>query len=146
LLCPLRYYYRVFTILKKRVMFSWAVLTQRLARQATSTRRVVVGTYCRPSWLSTCAIDENNKQHPGHANSSLSSSTLNRDFAMVQYSMSLLLDSIFSEGLLFLKRTFQPSIIRKRRKTGFLTRQKTVGGRKILNRRKHKGRKRLGGC
>lgn len=46
----------------------------------------------------------------------------------------------------FIKRTFQPSVIRKRRKTGFLTRQKTVGGRRVLARRKQKGRLRLGGC
>ena len=46
----------------------------------------------------------------------------------------------------FIKRTFQPSIIRKRRKAGFLTRQKTVGGRRVLARRKQKGRMRLGGC
>jgi large subunit ribosomal protein L34 len=46
----------------------------------------------------------------------------------------------------FIKRTYQPSIIRKRRKTGFLSRQKTVGGRRILKRRKQKGRIRLGGC
>ena len=45
-----------------------------------------------------------------------------------------------------IKRTFQPSIIRKRRKTGFLKRQKSVGGRRVLQRRRNKGRKRLGGC
>jgi large subunit ribosomal protein L34 len=44
-----------------------------------------------------------------------------------------------------IKRTFQPSIIRKKRKTGFLVRQRTVGGRRTLNRRAHKGRWRLGG-
>ena len=49
-------------------------------------------------------------------------------------------------SLWLIKRTFQPSIIRKRRKTGFLTRQKTVGGRRILERRRKKGRMRLGGC
>ena len=45
-----------------------------------------------------------------------------------------------------IKRTFQPSLIRKRRKTGFLTRQKSVGGRRVLKRRLLKGRARLGGC
>lgn len=44
-----------------------------------------------------------------------------------------------------IKRTFQPSIIRKKRKAGFLVRQRTVGGRRTLNRRAAKGRKRLGG-
>ena len=45
-----------------------------------------------------------------------------------------------------IKRTFQPSIIRKRRKQGFLKRQKSVGGRRMLKRRMLKGRKRLAGC
>eukprot|EP00978_Attheya_sp_CCMP212_P007156 scaffold16648_cov50-Attheya_sp.AAC.4 len=45
-----------------------------------------------------------------------------------------------------IKRTFQPSIIRKRRKHGFMERQKTVGGRKVLKRRMLKGRARLGGA
>lgn len=56
------------------------------------------------------------------------------------------LDNLLSWSTWFIKRTYQPSIIRKRRKHGFLERNKTVGGRKVLNRRKHKGRARLGGC
>lgn len=55
-------------------------------------------------------------------------------------------DSLSYLSTWFIKRTFQPSIIRKRRKTGFLSRQKTVGGRRILKRRMKKGRMRLGGC
>lgn len=47
--------------------------------------------------------------------------------------------------ILQIKRTFQPSIIRKKRKTGFLVRKRTVGGRKMLARRRAKGRVRLGG-
>lgn len=46
----------------------------------------------------------------------------------------------------FIKRTYQPSIIRKRRKHGFRRRKTTVGGRRILKRRAAKGRIRLGGC
>ncbi|KAL7460020.1 hypothetical protein ACHAXS_000488 [Conticribra weissflogii] len=45
----------------------------------------------------------------------------------------------------FIKRTFQPSIIRKRRKHGFLRRKESVGGRRVLKRRMAKGRARLGG-
>ena len=44
-----------------------------------------------------------------------------------------------------IKRTFQPSIIRKRRKHGFRRRKESVGGRNVLARRKAKGRIRLGG-
>jgi large subunit ribosomal protein L34 len=56
------------------------------------------------------------------------------------------LPSLWNEFTLLIKRTFQPSIIRKRRKTGFLTRHKTVGGRRVLERRARKGRARMGGC
>lgn len=53
--------------------------------------------------------------------------------------------NIFSEWIMWIKRTFQPSIIRKRRKHGFLERQRSVGGRRVLKRRMAKGRARLGG-
>jgi large subunit ribosomal protein L34 len=56
------------------------------------------------------------------------------------------LESLLSWSTWLIKRTFQPSIIRKRRKGGLLTRNKSVGGRKILQRRKKKGRARLAGC
>lgn len=62
------------------------------------------------------------------------------------FKIDLSLPSLWSEFTLLIKRTFQPSIIRKRRKTGFLKRHKSVGGRRVLDRRVAKGRIRLGGC
>ena len=56
------------------------------------------------------------------------------------------LPRLWNEFTMLIKRTFQPSVIRKRRKTGFLKRQKSVGGRRVLARRLKKGRVRLGGC
>mmetsp|Transcript_1712 Transcript_1712/g.3605 ORF Transcript_1712/g.3605 Transcript_1712/m.3605 type:complete len:150 (-) Transcript_1712:240-689(-) len=55
-------------------------------------------------------------------------------------------NSILNWAIWLIKRTYQPSLLKKKRQCGYMKRKQTVGGRRILKRRKKKGRKRLFGA
>ena len=55
-------------------------------------------------------------------------------------------NSMLSWAIWLIKRTYQPSLLKKKRQCGYMKRKQTVGGRRILKRRRKKGRKRLFGA
>ena len=99
--------------------------------------------------LGTLAIDYDaagNDSQPTIVHAAASSGAVTTNDAIAIRPISSFVPSWMSSWIWLIKRTFQPSIIRKKRKMGFLVRQRTVGGRRVLNRRKTKGRARLAGA
>ena len=77
-------------------------------------------------------------------NSTITIATTDTSFTSIGHKLVDSLQSLFDLSTWLIKRTFQPSIIRKRRKHGFRRRKESVGGNRVLKRRLAKGRMRLG--
>jgi large subunit ribosomal protein L34 len=71
------------------------------------------------------------------------SQNANADIGMEVDESAAMLPDLLDTSVWYQKRTFQPSLIRRKRKHGFLKRVRTSSGRKILNHRRRKGRRSL---
>lgn len=95
-----------------------------------------------PSWSSVSDLDQ---VFPGIWNFEISSSQVSA-FDEDLYPELQEMDcptAVPHAPVLAIKRTFQPSTVRKKRQHGFLVRNRSGAGKKIIQRRRAKGRSRL---
>jgi large subunit ribosomal protein L34 len=96
------------------------------------------------SWLSSVSVETRAIEF-NHQETPLIFDLLDKENCQTRtiiVDVSEFLEGLFG-GIWNVKRTFQPSLLRRKRKHGFLARKATRHGIDILNRRRAKGRKAL---
>jgi large subunit ribosomal protein L34 len=76
-------------------------------------------------------------------NDVLNSQVSSADASSSTSASSNVLSDLIDAGIMYIKRTFQPSLLRRKRKHGFLARVRTKDGRRVLTRRRLKKRTKL---
>ncbi len=109
--------------------------------------RCLRSTAFRPTW-SVAAVPQQRfiSVAAPSSSSAMVTTTAARPTALTFPSVNSIFNRLINEladGIMLLKRTFQPSLMRRKRKHGFLSRLNDRNGKKVLNRRLEKGRRQL---
>ena len=116
------------------------IFQSQIQRLSSSANHVIFTNPLRPEQSPSCMAMMPQQLHSVAVKLQVEAASM---YSKVQTAVTCILQDILDISIWYIKRTFQPSILRRKRKHGFLQRHKTVGGRRVLKRRKLKGRVRL---